>query len=76
MKISVLKNFEKFTEKPLCRNFLFNKTATLRPATLLKKKASAQLFSCEFCEIFEVNQSVCIESRIYRFCWLYAIILV
>ena len=32
--------------------FLFNKAAGLRPATLLKKRLS-QVFSCEFCEISE-----------------------
>ena len=32
---------------------LFNKVAGLRPATLLKKKILAQVFSCEFFEICE-----------------------
>ena len=30
---------------------LFNKVAGLRPATLLKKKTLAQVFSCGFCDI-------------------------
>ena len=34
--------------------FLFDKVAGLRPATLLKE-ALAQLFSCEFCEISKNN---------------------
>ena len=38
----VFKNFAKLTEKRLC----------LRPASLLKK-TQAQVFSCEFCEIFQ-----------------------
>ena len=29
----------------------FSKIAGLRPATLLKKEALEQMFSCEFCEI-------------------------
>ena len=41
-KKSVLKNFSKFTRKHLCQGFFFNKVACL-----------AQVFSCEFCEIFK-----------------------
>ena len=32
---------------------LFKKVASLRPATLLKKEALAQVFSCEFIKIFK-----------------------
>ena len=35
----------------MCQILVFNKVAGLRPATLLKKEAHAQVFSCEFCEI-------------------------
>ena len=49
--IGVLRNFAKFTGKHLCQSLFFNKVAGLRPATLLKKEALAQVFSCEFCEI-------------------------
>ena len=35
----------------MCQSLFFNKVAGLRPATLLKKEALAQVFSCEFCEI-------------------------
>ena len=45
MKIGVLKNFTKFTGKPLCQNLFFNK--------ILKKETLAQVFSCEFCEFFK-----------------------
>ena len=45
----VLRNFAKFTENHLCRSLFFNKD--LRPATLLKKRLLAQVFSCEYCEI-------------------------
>ena len=37
-KKSVLRNFEKFTEKHLYQSLFFNKVAGLRPATLLKKR--------------------------------------
>ena len=49
----VFRNFAKFTVTHLCHSLFFNKVADLRPATLLKKKALAQMFSCEFCEIFK-----------------------
>ena len=52
MKKGVLKNFAKFTGKHLYQSLFFNKSAVLRPATLLKKRL-AQVFSCEFCEIFK-----------------------
>ena len=51
-KKGVLRNFAKFTGKQLCRSFFLNKVADLRPATLLKKTL-AQVFSCEFCEIYK-----------------------
>ena len=50
-KKGVLRNCAKFTGKPLCRRLFFNKVAGLRPATLIKKKTLAQVFSREFCEI-------------------------
>ena len=49
MKKAVLKNFSKFTGKQSCRA----KVAEW-PVTLLKKKNTlAQVFPCEFCEIFK-----------------------
>ena len=54
-KKDVLKNFAKFTGKHLCQSLLFNKDTGLRPATLLKRETQAQVFSCEFCEIFKNN---------------------
>ena len=51
-KKGVLRNFAKFTGKQLCRSFFLNKVADLRPATLLKRTV-AQVFSCEFCEIYK-----------------------
>ena len=44
----VLRNFVKFTGKYLCQGLFFNKVAGL-----IKKEALAQVFSCEFCEIFK-----------------------
>ena len=46
-KNDVLKNLTKFTGKHLCQSVFFNKFASLRPVTL------AQVFSCEFCDIFK-----------------------
>ena len=44
-----------FCKKGLRRHFakLTGKNLCLRPATLLKKETLAQVFSCEFCEIFK-----------------------
>ena len=42
----VLRNFEKFTGKHLCRGLLFNKVAGLKTVTLLKKETLVQVFSC------------------------------
>ena len=52
-KKGAVKNFIKFAEKHLFQSLFFNKVASLRPSTLLKKEALAQVFSCEFCEIFK-----------------------
>ena len=53
-KKAVLRNFAKFTGKHLCQGPLFNKVAGLRPATLLiNDETLAQVFSCEFCEMFK-----------------------
>ena len=46
-KESVLKNFTKFTGKHLCQILFFSKVQ------LLKRETLAQVFSCEFCEIFK-----------------------
>ena len=44
MKKSVLKNFAKFVEKPLCRSLFFNKAAGVRPSTLFKTKLQHSFF--------------------------------
>ena len=43
-KKGVLKNFAKFAGKDLCQSLFFNKVASLRPATLLKKRLCAVVF--------------------------------
>ena len=52
IKIGVLKNFAKLTEKHLWQSLFFSKVAGLRPATLFKKRLW-QVLSCEFYEIFK-----------------------
>ena len=64
-KIDISKNFTKFTDRYLCQSFYFNKVASLslRVSILTKLQASAckfnqkdalaQVFTCEFCDIFE-----------------------
>ena len=53
-KKGVLKNFAKFTGKYLRQILFFNKVAGLRlqACNFIKKETLAQVFSCEFCEIF------------------------
>ena len=46
MKNGVLKNFAKFTRKHVC--LFFNKVASLRPATLLKKRLWQRYFPANF----------------------------
>ena len=45
----VLGNFAKFTGEHLFQSLFFNKVA----GKFIKKEALAQVFSCEFCEIFK-----------------------
>ena len=54
-KKGIIKNFTKFTGKHLCQRLFFNKVAGLRPGTcnFIKKKTLAQVFYCQFCEIFK-----------------------
>ena len=50
MKKIVLKNFAKFTGKHLYLRLFFNKVTYFS-----KKETLAQVFSCEFSEIFKYN---------------------
>ena len=50
-KKGVLKNFAKFTWKHLCQSLVFNKVS--EACNFIKKKALAQVFSYEFCEVFK-----------------------
>ena len=43
----VPKHFANFTQKQVCQSLFLNKVAGLRPGN------SAQVFSCQFCEIFK-----------------------
>ena len=54
MKKGVLKNLVKFTGKYLCQSLFFNKVAGLS-LQLLLKQTLAQVFSCEFYEMFKNN---------------------
>ena len=47
----VVKNFPKFLGKQLCQSLFFNKVAGA--CNFIKKETLAQLFSCEFCDIFK-----------------------
>ena len=48
VKKKVLRNFAKFTGKPLCQRFFLNKVAGLRPATLVKKRLRHRCFPVNF----------------------------
>ena len=50
-KKGVLRNFAKFTGKHLCQSLFFNKVAGTA-CNFIKKETLAQVFSCQFCEIF------------------------
>ena len=52
-EIGALKKVTKFTGKHLFQSLFFNNVTGLRPATLFKKKALAQVVSCDICEIFK-----------------------
>ena len=47
-KKGVLRNFSKFTGKHLCQSLFFNKVASLRPKTLLKKRLWHRCFPVNF----------------------------
>ena len=54
-KIAVLKNFAIFSRKTCVAEYLFNKVAGMKVCIFIKKETPAQLFSCEYCEIFKNN---------------------
>ena len=64
MKEGVLRNFIKFTGKHLCQSLFFFKKK--RP--FIKKETLAQVFYCEFCEIFYIkNIFIFFYSRVKIF---------
>ena len=48
----ILKNFTEFTGTHLRQSLLFNKVVG-RARNFIKRKTLAQVFSCEFCQIFK-----------------------
>ena len=53
-KKGVIRNFATFTGKHLCQSLFFNKVAGA-VCNFITKEAPAQMFSCEFWEIFKNN---------------------
>ena len=51
-KKGVLKNFVQFTGKHLYQSLFFNEVACVA-SNFIKKETRSQVFSCEFCEIFQ-----------------------
>ena len=54
-KKAVDRNFAKFTGKYLCQSFFFNKVASLRPATLLKKSLWHKCFPVNFAKFLRTS---------------------
>ena len=52
-KIGILKNFVKFTGRHLSRSLIFNKAASLRNATLLKKRLQHRCFPVNFAKLLK-----------------------
>ena len=67
-KKSVLRNFAKFTGKHLCQSLFFNKFASLRSATLLKKRIWHRCFPVNFGK-FSRRLLLQNTSRRLLLCW-------
>ena len=52
-KKAILKKFVMFKGKHLCRGLFFIKVAGLQASICIEKGASAQMFSCEYREIYK-----------------------
>ena len=50
----VYRNFAKFTGKHLCQTLFFNEVATLRPASLLKKRLWHKFFRVNFVKFLRI----------------------
>ena len=50
----VLRKFAKFTGKHLCQSLFFNKVASLRPVTLLKKRLWHRCFPVNFAKFLRI----------------------
>ena len=55
IKKAVLKTFAILPGKHMCWSFFLIKLQTSRMATLLKKKTTTQVFSCEYCEFLRIT---------------------
>ena len=55
LRIGVLRNFAKFTGKPLCQSLFLNKVAGVRPATLLKKRLRQRCFPVNFAKLIRTS---------------------
>ena len=54
LKKGVLRNSAKFAGNHLCLRLFFDKVASLMACNFVRKReALAQVFSCEFCDIFK-----------------------
>ena len=53
IKKGVLENFAKFTGKHLCQSLSLFLIKLLKACNFIKRVTLAQVFSCEFCEIFK-----------------------
>ena len=62
-KKGAFKNFTKFTGKHLRLSLFLNNVAGLKPqaCNFIKKETLAQVFSCEFCEFFEISKNTFLE---------------
>ena len=69
MKKGVLRNFTKFTRKHLCQSLFFNKVATLRPTTLLKKGLWHRCFPVNFVKFLKAPFLQNTSGRLFLQIW-------
>ena len=60
------KNFANFRGKLLCQSLYLIRSQAWRPTLLLKTNSPAQVFPCEFCEIFKNTAAVAASKTLYR----------
>ena len=73
IKKGVLRNFAKFTGKHLCQSLFFNKVASLRPATLSKKRLWYRCFLVNFAKFLRISFLTehlrATASQVVKPCW-------